>query len=278
MHSPCSAPQSAFLMPSVIHSGIAGSPSIGADAGRDVQAVALLPRRLVFDQLAVAQPWVIGPVLVAPRRAVGTQQRHQQTGDTAAGGLDDLQLGEPPFVGDRFVTAGLACSGGMPDAASISRWSATDHCRSACRPTVLRRALFGPAAIGRAWLVGLAIPDLWFVGLVLGVAPGSSLSGGPARSAGLTAYACPSASGWPRCGCDPIAAVTAHAAPPCCVERLDELGDRGSGTNRLRPIWHRPQLPDPMSSKTMLRPMPRRVWTCSMELRRATSAASASVI
>jgi hypothetical protein len=41
----------------------------------------------------------------------------------AAGGRDDLQLGEPALVGDRFVPAQGCVFGVIPDAASMAKWS-----------------------------------------------------------------------------------------------------------------------------------------------------------
>ena len=120
-----SQPQSAFLHALGDPQRHVGSPSIGADAGRHVEAVALLPRCLVFDRLAVARPRDVGPVLVSPGRAVDAQQRHQQAGNAAARRGDDFSSARRQRrVGDGFVAARpAACSGVMPDAASMARWS-----------------------------------------------------------------------------------------------------------------------------------------------------------
>src|SRR5215218_5980232 len=56
-----------------------------AGSGRHVDTVLLPERRLVLDWFAVAEPWLVGTVLVTPGRAVDSQLRHQQAGYVAAG-------------------------------------------------------------------------------------------------------------------------------------------------------------------------------------------------
>jgi hypothetical protein len=74
MDRPASAPASAFLTPSVIHSGYRGVGELFSYSGRDIDFVVLANRRLILDDMILtAPPWIVWPVLPSPRLAVDAE-------------------------------------------------------------------------------------------------------------------------------------------------------------------------------------------------------------